>query len=263
MDEKESSTIFVPEYTIETHMHCGSNSRGLSCLQVLEIFNMAGHSAHSQLNAQDHVPYVYRALRGDELIGNSVCLKAKGEVQEATPSLETITMAVKDGWGPSPFIHTTMSPTAALWFARSSKAMRSSGKIAKFDLSNFEGRVYDLSQGQFLTRGSLAFNFARCFSEVLLQGPPDDESDDESDRLWNGRLTEDQIHVVQVWDVSRLQVPRAKTFREFEAQLGQFPRVNDLLHEMDEMEELMPMPYTDGAGFGVPFPAPLMPHLRV
>lgn len=229
---------------------------------------MEGYSAHSQLNAQDHVPYVYRALRKDELIRpDSVCLTAKGEVKEATPSLETIEMAVVNGWGPSPFIHTTTSPTAALWFARSSKAMRSSGKIAKFDLRSFNGRVYDLSQGQFLTGSSKAFNFARCFSEVLLQGP----HDGRSDRSWNGILTgikngiltEDQIRVVEVWDVSNVEVPRAntyKTFREFEAQLGQFPRVNDLLDEMDEMDEMMPI----GAGLDVPFPAPLMPvaHLQ-
>ena len=220
---------------------------------------MAGYSAHFQLNAQDGVRYVYRALRKDELIGpDSVCLKAKGEVEEARPSLKTIEMAVEDGWGPSPFIHTTTSPTAALWFARSSCAMRSSGMIAKFDLRSFNGRVYDRSQGQFLTPGSLAFNFARCFSEVLLQGPAG-----RSGQLWNGILTEDQIRVVQVWDVSDMEVPRSAAFREFQSALRRFPRANVLLDEMKRTNLHDTMPYTDGAGFGVPFPAPLMPHLRV
>lgn len=165
-------------------------------------------------------PYVYRALRRDEFIDHtSVCLKAKGEVKEATPSLKTIEMAVEYGWGPSPFIHTTTSPTAALWFARSSRAMRSSGKIAKFDLRNFEGHVYDLSEGQLLTPRSKADFFARCFEEVLLQGPPG-----RSDLFWKG--------LVKVWDVSRLQVPSSGTFRDFEAELGRFSCAKVLLHEM-------------------------------
>lgn len=140
---------------------------------------MAGYSAHPQLDEQNslgrHVrpQYVYRALRTDELLGNnSVRLEARGRVLPATP--DTIKMAVEKGWGPSPFIHTTTSPTAALWFACSIKAQKKSGKIAKFDLKKFKGNVYDLSsQNRFLVPFSKADNFARCFSEVLLQGPHD------------------------------------------------------------------------------------------
>ena len=217
---------------------------------------MAGYSSHSRADGQDSLarhgrpPYVYRALReGEPTDHNSVCLKAKGEVKEATPSLKTIRMAVEEGLGASPFIHTTTSPTAALWFARSSVAFRSSRTIVKLDLRGFDGRVDDLSQGQFLEARSTAYNFARCFSEVLLQGPPG-----PSGQLWNGILTEDQIRVVHVWDVSEVQVPRAKKFGEFKAELWQFPRVNDLLDEMERTNlHDTTMPYTGGAGLGVPF----------
>ena len=216
---------------------------------------MAGYSSHSRADAQNSLasrrpPYVYRALReGEQDDRNSVCLKAKGEVKGATPLKETITMAVEKGLGASPFIHTTTSPTAALWFARSSRAFRSSGKIVKLDLRDFDGRVDDLSQGQFLEPRSTAYNFARCFSEVLLQGPPG-----PSGQLWNGILTKKQIRVVHVWDVSDVQVPRAAKFREFEAELWQFPRVNDLLDEMERTNlHDATMPYTGGAGLGVPF----------
>lgn len=235
MDEKESSTYdffnFFPEYTIETNIT--RDRHALWLIQQVPVLplafrcsfsNMADYSAHRQLDEQDslgrHVrpQYVYRALRTDELRGNnSVRLEARGRVLPATP--DTIKMAVEKGWEPSPFIHATTSPTAALWFACSIKAQKKSGKIAKFDLKNFKGNVYDLSsQNRFLVPFSKADNFARCFSEVLLQG----FHDFGSNRLWNGRLTEEQISVVQVWDVSNVRVPDSKTFRAFEAELPQF-----------------------------------------
>ena len=227
---------------------------------------MAGYSAHLQVDAQDslggHLPrsgrprYVYRALRIDELIGhNSVCLKARGRVLEATPSSDTITMAVENGWEPSPFIHTTTSPTAALWFACSIKARSKSGKIAKFDLRNFKGNVYDLSsQNRFLVPRSKGDFFARCFSEVLLQG----SHDGGSNRLWNGILTEEQICPVQVWDVSHVWVPASQKFRDFEAELRQFSSVNPqhILNNMERPNLHDSMPYTGGVDFGDPFASP-------
>ena len=218
---------------------------------------MAGYSAHPQLDEQNslgrHVrpQYVYRALRTDELLGNnSVRLEARGRVLPATP--DTIKMAVEKGWGPSPFIHTTTSPTAALWFACSIKAQKKSGKIAKFDLKKFKGNVYDLSsQNRFLEPRSKADFFARCFSEVLLQGPPG-----RSDRLWNGILTKKQIRVVQVWDVSDVEVPRSTTFREFQAELRQFSCVNDFWDEMKQTNPHDTRSYTGGAGSGVPYTPP-------
>lgn len=252
------SLWFFPEYTIETNITRDRHALWLIqqvpvlplTFRCLSFSNMAGYSAHPQLDEQSslgrHVrpQYVYRALRTDELLGNnSVRLEARGRVLPATP--DTIKMAVEKGWGPSPFIHTTTSPTAALWFACSIKAQKKSGKIAKFDLKKFKGNVYDLSsQNRFLVPFSKADNFARCFSEVLLQGP----HDFGSNRLWNGILTEaeEQISVVQIWDVSNVRVPDSKTFRAFEAELPQFS--SDTLQRI--LGDVERPNYTGGADFG-------------
>ena len=240
-----------PDEATEAKNRQKNKLKNKSAVQAVEKRKVPPKAASPDMEGRPS--YVYRALREDELIAHkSVCLQAKGKVKEATPSLETIEMAVVHGWGPSPFIHTTTSPTAALWFARSSSAMRSSGKIAKFDLRNFEGRVYDLSsQNRFLEPRSKADFFARCFSEVLLQGPPG-----RSDRLWDGILTKKQIRVVQVWDVSDVEVPRSRTFREFQAELRQFSCVNDFWDEMKQTNPRDTRSYTGGAGSGVPYTPP-------
>ncbi|CAE7800063.1 unnamed protein product [Symbiodinium sp. CCMP2456] len=120
-------------------------------------------------NARQHYVqrYVYRALRSDEDV--MAGLRARDPAAN-----RTIAQALQEGALANQFLHTTVSPEVALYYAEA-VSKNSKQQVVEIDLEYFDGEVIDVSDPHGckchdISPGSKASNFAVKHGVVMLKG---------------------------------------------------------------------------------------------